>query len=105
LFLVAPLSHKVVLGLLWLQHQNPFIDWHTMRLAFCDLLCSCTEGCSLAPTLALICLTECHSRSTLVFPFEVPTDSGTLASAQTVEGQPCLADLLPPSNPDRIVPL
>jgi hypothetical protein len=104
-FLVAPLSHKVVLGLPWLQHHNPFIDWRTMGLAFCDPLCSHAEGCSLAPTLAPICLTECHSRSTLIFPFEVPNDSGTLTFAQTVEGQPCLADLLPLSNLDHIVPL
>jgi hypothetical protein len=35
----------------------------------------------------------------------VPNDLGTLASSQTVEGQPCLADLLPPSNQDLVVPL
>src|SRR5215469_12677253 len=35
-FLVAPISHDVILGKPWLDAQNPEIDWPTNRLTFKD---------------------------------------------------------------------
>jgi hypothetical protein len=57
LFLVAPLAHNIVLGLPWLQHHNPFIDWPTMCPAFCDPLCLRAEGCTPSHSLEPIWLT------------------------------------------------